>query len=107
MLRSHLYRVVAAALFLLSVPAQSRAQSAPAPDPETSFIMPVWSSFIRDTTQAALNEQVAQLKSRLGPEGTKVKLGFTIYIGLKMNSWTVDPTNRAGLRAGLSDAILD
>ena len=48
-----------------------------------------------------LNEQVAQLKSRLGPEGTKVKLGFTIYIGLKMNSWTVDPTNRAGLRAGL------
>ncbi len=68
--------------------------------------MPVWSSLLSGTSASSLNEQVAQLRSRIG-EGQFVKTGFTLYIALKMSSWTVDPTDRAAIRAAMAGTISD
>jgi len=67
------------------------------------YILPFWPGIGGSDAQVAA--EVTNLRNRLGPEGPYVKLGFAAYIDISMDSWTVDTTNPAAIRANLTGTI--
>src|SRR5688572_1417742 len=89
----------AAVAFVISVPSTPRAQAVPAIDKRITYILPLWGPF-PGVTAEHISQQVAELRQRLGPEGPRVKLGFTVYIDFRM--FPVDPADVAAVREGLA-----
>src|SRR5689334_8651323 len=88
-----------AGAIVISVPSVPRAQqSVPAIDRRITYILPQGSALAGSVANA--QTQVQELRSRLGPEGPRVKLGFTTYINVVMSD--VDPSNTAAVRAALA-----
>ena len=96
----------AAALAVLAAPGiGTRAESLSAPPPvtvpplppSTTYILPVYlgTDFAQD---------VSDLRSRLG-EGNFVKVGFTSYVFVSMDDWTVDTSDPAAVQAALAGTI--
>ncbi|MCX6538781.1 MAG: hypothetical protein NT151_07605 [Acidobacteria bacterium] len=66
------------------------------------YIMPFSTVFPGNDAAA-----IAELRSRLAPdgEGSYVRVGFSVYIFLSMNDWTVDTSNPTAVRAAIADSI--
>ena len=62
-------------------------QSVPAIDRRITYILPQGNALTGSVASA--QAQVQELHNRLGPEGPRVKLGFTTYINVVMSD--VDP----------------
>src|SRR5438045_7894924 len=77
----------------------------PAPKAQgTATVNPDDILYIMPTLDGPNNNEIAQLRSRIG-EGKYVRVGFSTYINVSMGSWTVDTTDRAAIRAQLSGTI--
>ena len=72
---------------------------------EILHITPMWRSYL-SADDATFASEVAQLRSRLG-EGTYVKVGFSLYVSISMDSWTIDVTDRAAIRSALAGTIAE
>jgi hypothetical protein len=68
------------------------------------YILPFWSGLI-GADRATVDAQIADLRQRVGPEGPYVKLGFSVYIDVVMQDWTVDISNPAAVRAAVAGTI--
>jgi hypothetical protein len=99
----HLIRRTAAALaacaIVISVPSVPRAQSVPAIDKRITYILPQWDGLVGGTPQS-VGVELADLRARLGPEGPRVRLGFTTYVNIQMSP--VNPADTAAVRAALA-----
>jgi len=91
--------LLAACAIVISVPSSPRAaQAVTAIEKSITYILPMYGGFSTEPLSEVQN-QLSQLHSRLGPEGRRVKLGFTVYINVTMSP--VDPTDTAAVRAAL------
>jgi hypothetical protein len=68
------------------------------------FILPYWPG-LTNNAQENINAEIVKLRGLLG-EGTHVKVGFSAYVFVSMDSWTVDISDPAAIRANLSGTIL-
>jgi hypothetical protein len=90
-----------AALLVLGVPALPRAQApGEIPHSNITYILPLWNGF-SSSSDAQFDATVADLDQRI-PEGPRVKVGFTVYIGITMTNPLVDPADPAAVRAALA-----
>ena len=88
-----------AGAIVIGVPSVPRAQqSVPAIDRRITYILPQWYGL--GGSVSSVQAEAQQLRSRLGPDGPRVKLGFTTYINISMSD--VDPSDTAAVRAALS-----
>lgn len=87
------------ALLVLGVPAVPRAQSS-IDHRNITFILPQWTGFW-SSTDAEFDAAVTDLDQRI-PEGARVKVGFSVYIGITMTDPLVDPADGAAIRAALA-----
>jgi len=95
-------RILVAALFALAV-SGLRADAQTVNRDDVLYILPYWPGVAG--SDASVVSELANLHARLGPEGPYVKLGFSAYVFISMDSWTVDPTNPAAIRAALTGTI--
>ena len=94
---------LAAAAIVVSVPSAPRAvESVPALNKSITYILPQWVGFASAPASEVAN-QVQQLRSRLGPEGRLVRLGFTLYVSIELSP--VDPGDLTAVRANLASTF--
>lgn len=101
-LTSTLRRVIAVVVLCLCT-SISRADAQTVNRDDVLYILPFWPGVAG--SDASVASEIANLRARLGPEGPYVKLGFSAYVFISMDSWTVDPTNPAAIRAALTGTI--
>jgi hypothetical protein len=68
------------------------------------YLLPEWSG-LATSDDATIDQQIGQLRQRLGPEGPYLKLGFTSYVDVTMNDWNVNLSDSAAVRAALGGTI--
>ena len=101
---SSIIRRVFAVALLATLVSGGRADAQTVNRDDILYILPYWFPF-GTATDAAITSELANLRSRLGPEGPYVKLGFSAYIFISMESWSVDTANPAAIRAALGSTI--
>jgi hypothetical protein len=93
---------LAASAIVISVPSHPSAQAVPAIDKSITYILPQWIRF-PTASDAEVLTQINELRSRIGPEGRRVKLGFTLYVSIEMAP--VDPNDITAIRAQLASTL--
>jgi len=101
------YGLLGVLTLLLTLAAPSAAPNAQSPQATVNpddilYILPT----IERLSTASMAAEYQDIKARVG-EGRYVKVGFSIYIGITMTDWNVDPTNSAALRAAMAQTIQD
>ncbi len=86
-----------------SNPVTPAVRTVPALDPTITWVLPSYDTY-GSVSDAVFAQTVADLRIRIG-EGPKAKIGLSLFFGLNMNSWTVDTTDAAAVRAQLADPI--
>ena len=90
---------------MLVVSAAPRAQGpVPINDLHITYILPQWVEF-PTASDAEVASQRDVLRARIGPEGPRVRLGFTTYVKFEMTRSDVDPDDPAAVRAAMSSTI--
>lgn len=95
---------LAALLILVKVPTAPHAapSAIPALDKAITYVLPQWIGFATASSSEVQN-QIQQLHSRLGPQGRRVRLGFTVYVYVDMAP--VDPGNTPAVKAQLASTF--
>src|SRR5262249_35606361 len=78
------------------------AQSVPPLDRSVTYVLPQWPA-LSTASRAGVQQQVQELRTRLGADGRRVRLGFATYISITMKP--VDPANAAAVRTALEPVI--
>jgi hypothetical protein len=92
-----LSRFVFATALLAAAVARPEAQQPVVQHKDITFILPRFSTVVTA-------EDVAYMRANIG-EGPYVKVGYSQFLNIQMNSWTVDTTDPAAVRAALAPTL--
>ncbi len=73
------------------------------PHDQITYLLPHWFNYLK-VSDAEFANEVAQLRSRLG-EGPFVKVGFTVFVFIKMNEYDINTGDPAAIQAQLAATI--
>jgi hypothetical protein len=101
-LARRLFSLVAASVLCtaLSLPAEAQVT---ADHRDITYIVPVYLGY-QSVTDDEFKIEVQRLRDRIG-EGPYVRVGFSVYVYVTMDAWSVDVTDPATVRASLSGTI--
>lgn len=90
------------AVFLATIPGSAFAQTVN-PD-DVLYLMPSWGAF-NSASNSQVQQEIDDLRARLGPEGPYVKLGFTAFVGFQMTDWNIDITDPVAMRKAIASTV--
>jgi len=88
----------------LALLAHLSGQGRPPSDDDVMYIMPVYEQFYEASVDE-LKAEIAKLRERIGPEGPTVRFGFTTYVPVVMDDWSVKLDDPVAIRAALQTTI--
>ncbi len=102
------WRRFGAILAVVCLPGFAAPASAQSPTPafeDITYVLPQYLGY-RSASEEEFARQVSMLRTRIG-EGPYVKVGFSVYVWLSFDDWSVHVDDPAAVRAALSSTIAD